>query len=312
MSAKRLSKRSGFTLIELLVVIAIIAILAAMLLPALAGAKATARRAQCMSQMKQLGLGMHLFATDNSDHYPPAGWFTGADTGPSSMIAWDNWINQYIGGNAPQADLDIGPLDGFMSPKILACPSDQFPKVNWMGGADPIGKAWYGIRSYAMNGVGPVWSQDYQVDDKNRSYPLPNLSLPGKQGPGIYWKDDLSGLDWNAAGYKTAAIQDSAGTILLAENTHGQQCEGDIWTCICLGPKWASANDLYQIDNNTTQQDPNSGTSVNQGIFLYRAQKNRFNYLFCDGHAQTLRIEDTIGSGTLTVPKGMWTGAAGD
>jgi len=66
----KMKKHQGFTLIELLVVIAIIAILAAMLLPALARAREQARRGVCMTNLKQVGLALHIYANDWGGYFP--------------------------------------------------------------------------------------------------------------------------------------------------------------------------------------------------------------------------------------------------
>jgi prepilin-type processing-associated H-X9-DG protein len=112
---------------------------------------------------------------------------------------------------------------------------------------------------------------------------------------------------------------DPAGTIQLCENTHGQQQAGNQWTCACIGPEppgGGSGNnndDPYQLRLPAVPQNPDSYTaSENQGALVYKLHNSRFNYLFHDGHVSALKIEDTVGTGTVTAPLGMWTVTRGD
>jgi prepilin-type N-terminal cleavage/methylation domain-containing protein/prepilin-type processing-associated H-X9-DG protein len=279
--------RPAFTLIELLVVIAIIAILAAMLLPALASAKQKAFRIQCTSQMKQIGLGFNLFIGEHDDRFPPAAY----STGPYQyQLTWDDYLNRFIGGSDSDADLMLGASSAGI-PKILKCPADRIE----------ITIAWAAFgqrRTYSMNGA------DQIAIGGNGS-----VTLPAKptHGLGVYlYKSDGALPPWDPPGYKSNFVTDPAGTILLAEQPEGGNIAGNDYPSFCMGPTGpANAGDQtpYQIV---------TGGSQTYGNSAYGLHSHRFNYLFHDGHVEALKIEQTVGTGTLTAPKGMWTVVSGD
>jgi prepilin-type N-terminal cleavage/methylation domain-containing protein len=128
------AKRPGFTLIELLVVIAIIAILAAILFPVFAKARENARRAACMSNLKQIGIGTMQYIQDSDERFPPYVELndTQATANPFGATPAEKYV--VAGGNS----LSKGHWHTWMdfiypyikSVQVFDCPSRQFPWTN--------------------------------------------------------------------------------------------------------------------------------------------------------------------------------------
>src|SRR5205085_1875043 len=89
-------KRSGFTLMELLVVIAIIAILAAILFPVFAQARDKARAAACLSNMKQIGLGLQMYSADYDETFPPRNDGVSDSADPTSKQYQANFLGSLL------------------------------------------------------------------------------------------------------------------------------------------------------------------------------------------------------------------------
>ncbi len=117
-------RERGFTLIELLVVIAIIAILASLLLPALARAKAKGQQTFCLNNYRQLQLCWQMYVDENNDALPPNATLSGANR-EGFIATKDTWINGNAFTDATTTNIEAGVLFPYnKSARIYKCPAD--------------------------------------------------------------------------------------------------------------------------------------------------------------------------------------------
>lgn len=159
--------RNGFTLIELLVVIAIIAILAGMLLPALAKAKAKAQRASCMNNLRQVALTMQLYLTDWNDTFPPHRNATKRRGDTAEYL--DDWWGATIFQYKPITNI-------FRCPELVKPRRDFSLRWEWAFDAHKVG---YGFNAFFL-GVWPYEGHSVRWVNTVQNFKASNIRSPAE------------------------------------------------------------------------------------------------------------------------------------
>jgi prepilin-type N-terminal cleavage/methylation domain-containing protein/prepilin-type processing-associated H-X9-DG protein len=279
--------RKGFTLIELLVVIAIIAILAAILFPVFAQARAKAKQTSCLSNMKQIGLGLMMYAEDYDQTLPSSYYYLNGATSDNGYMHWSGMIMPYV-----------------KNEKIFVCPENPF------GGFAPT------CYDPATTSAPPFQTpkNTYQDVQAERMCYTPNeLLMPRKKYAGVMQSTvKLGSLEAPSEEiiigeytFQVNRIQDTSGTGGDAIKSHrpfsAVTVSGGIFDGEAYGGGIPFGTPIYAItaesalsqiealkaDQSLTARD----MGADHIVYLEpEAHNEGANYTFADGHAKWLKL----------------------
>jgi prepilin-type N-terminal cleavage/methylation domain-containing protein/prepilin-type processing-associated H-X9-DG protein len=255
----------GFTLIELLVVIAIIAILAAILFPVFAQAREKARAVTCISNLKQIGLGMMMYLQDYDETYPMNQYKAPGPDGTAfaDQRVWEDMIYPYIK-NGDRGANGAGVMVTFGQGGLWHCPSF----IDNQAG------------NYAINNdIATDGLADWNTDPTN--WPVSTLaSLPKPADAVIICEKGHNDADW---GYLQFVAQEYAWTDYVAPVNGEPTHDGLRYDLDSTGALYGTPKDCDYT--NTT----GGGTWASCGLMPRYRHTGTTNVVFCDGHAKAMQ-----------------------
>lgn len=273
-SSNNRASRAGFTLIELLVVIAIIAILASILFPVFAQARAKARQAACLSNMKQLGTAMMMYSQDYDELFPYPG-------GSSNIPAWD-YVDST--GNSPVLDPYLKNR-GKSATSVWNCPDNtdtntKTPPANLNYLAYP--------RSYAMNTLLRTPGSPLKSNGLPEAYTIDDVDNTTKTFGTDSHKNNAKYLP---SGIAQADIIEPAGTVMVFEGipytvaSSASATSQNFQGYVDRAGDFASVGGYYLTQASCTAFINFTGESC-QKVGLNGWHNGMNNYLYCDGHVK--------------------------
>ncbi|MGM0492174.1 MAG: DUF1559 domain-containing protein [Armatimonadota bacterium] len=300
--------RNGFTLIELLVVIAIIAILAAILFPVFAQAREKAEQTSCLSNMKQIGLGIMMYAEDYGQTLPSSYYYLNGATSDGGYMHWSGMIYPYV-----------------KNEKLFSCPSNPFggyaPTCYGPAGTNTGCDAGYNGVDWA-HGPGPAFQASYKdandMQADRMAYTPNELLMPRKKYASINQQVvPMGALEAPAEEILVGEYTFSVNRLIDTSPTGGagavkshrpfsavSTAPGGGPGAVFDGEAYAGGGAIYAVsvasaqaqfealeDVSVTAQD----IAADHIVYLEpEAHSGGANYIFADGHAKWLQLSSAL------------------
>jgi prepilin-type processing-associated H-X9-DG protein/prepilin-type N-terminal cleavage/methylation domain-containing protein len=277
---KMIRRKTCFTLIELLVVIAIIAILAGMLLPALSKAREKGKAIACLSNQKQVGMGIMFYKDDHNGFFPKAYYYLNETSSP--YMHWTGMIRDYVKAN-----------------NTYVCPSMK--NGGWAPTCYTGNVNAYGEEVTSPDGQTPSAGVDFQVP--RISYTVNELFMPRKKGSATPLLVQVRDIMLKAPSDEIlmAEYTDSIAR-LMGTSSGGGEAVKSHRPAAGVGQsasteynaETGSATKLYAVSVAAAKALTTGNSQIHLNYVQWDRHSNSSNYLFADGHSAAKRLEETL------------------